>query len=219
MNDNLGAELPTVLVPDLDKAYKTYQKHILEVDQDLVPILETYNFKNAMPDWKWEILAAILVGDKSRKGTLEKEFVKNPNNKKGQKGKKGNSKNGNGPDLMFHEVKARLDGAAFEYQYHRDSWREKLVEEPKVGHIFISYWAGYQDLDIRRVEGSELAGLFGSWKNLIEDKYANTNFNDRCRLYVPYKMAIEKGTLLLRIRDTKIVSFAPHLKNLSASTY
>ena len=185
--------------PNLEKAFLFYQKHILEVDRDLVPILNDYNFKNVLPSWKFELFAAILVGDQSRKGTFEKEFSKNPS-KEGR-----NSKDANGSDLMSHEIKARLDGAAFEYQYHRDCWRKKLEEEPKVGHIFISYWEGYQDLDVRKVEGAELAALFASWENIIEEKYSQKKLNDRCRLYVPYKVAVEKGSLLLRIRDAKIV--------------
>ncbi len=201
---NATDESSKLLVPDLNEALRFYQKHILEVDRDLVPILESYNFKNVLPDWKFELFAAILVGDRSRKGTLEKEFVKNPNNKRGQKGKKGNSKNGNGPDLLNHEVKARLDGAAFEYQYHRNSWNEKLEEEPKVNHIFISYWDGYQNLDVREISGSELANLFAAWKNIIGDRYQN-NFKGRCRLYVPYKLVIDKGKILLKIRDSKPV--------------
>jgi len=188
--------------PNLEKAWKFYQKHILEADQDLVPLLDDYNFKNVLPEWKWEVLAAILVGDKSRKGTIERHLAKNPENT--QKGGKGNSKNGNGPDLLKHEVKARMDGMGFEYQYHKNSWKEKLREEPKIVHVYISYWPNYTDFDLRIVHGSKLNDLFQEWEKEITEKFQNKTFEGRCRPAIPYKTAVSRASLILSVRNVEI---------------
>lgn len=180
------------LKPDLDTAMKFYQKQIIEIDKELFPILEKYQFKNKVPSWKWEIFAAVLVGDKCKIITEGR-----------------NSKNGRGADLTKHEIKSRLNGDAIEYQYHKNSWRDKLEEESKISHIYISYWPEYRNLDVRLIPGSNLTDFFAIWAPKIKLIYENENErenSDRARFYIPFKIVCERGTTILSVRNTQVIS-------------
>ena len=75
--------------PDLEKAIEFYQTHVLDCNAQLEPLLETYRFPSRLPFWKWELFAAILVGDVCRSYTNE------------------------GADLTRYEVKSRHKTTAF----------------------------------------------------------------------------------------------------------
>jgi len=163
--------------PDLEKAIGFYQTHVLDCNAQLEPLLETYRFPSRLPFWKWELFAAILVGDVCRSYTNE------------------------GADLTRHEVKSRLNRQSFEYQYHKNSWREKLAKEPLIRHVYISYWPGFRDLDVRIVEGQDLAHHFTSWEPGLIEAYETDRPSQRFRRRIPFREVVEKGSLYLRIRN------------------
>ena len=196
------------VAPNLDRAIDFYRKHLLESDRELDPLLRIYNFKSQLPSWKWEMFAAILVGDVGANT--------------------GKAKNGKGADLVNHEVKSALNGNSFEYQYHRKSWREKLARETQIGHLYVSYWPGYGDLDVRFVDGEALVDIFKGWEPKVRAAYETPDgkpktrsrqkkspglegpgllenlsekAEDRCRFSIPYKTIVERGFVILKIRE------------------
>lgn len=169
----IDAEKPA---PNLIKAEEFYRRHLFEDNKSLEPVLRRYNFKSQIPPWKFEVFAAIVVGDiGSGKGT--------------------------GADLSNHEVKSALNGCNFEYQYHRKSWKEKLYAECKVDHIFISYEPGVANLDMRVVAGKDLASYFLGWESEIERTYKDNQPNSRFRKTIQFKTVVELGNTILQIRD------------------
>jgi len=178
LNNYLITFFKNEVTPDVEKALDFYKKHLLEANSVLDPLLREYNFKSKIPSWKWEIFAAILVGDVSR-GTNK------------------------GSDLENHEVKSRLIGDDFEYQYHRRSWKEKLKQEIYIKHIYISYWPGFADLNVRIVDGIYLKEFFEKWEPEIIDAYEVKDPKQRFRRYIPYATIVELGKLILRIRGGK----------------
>jgi hypothetical protein len=175
------------VTPNLEKAVEFYQTHVLDCNTLLEPLLGTYQFPSRLPFWKWELFAAILVGDVCRLYTNE------------------------GADLTNHEVKSRLNNQSFEYQYHKNSWREKLAKEPLIRHIYISYWPGFRNLDVRIVNGSDLAHHFASWEPGLIEAYESVTPKQRFRKRIPFKEVVEKGSLFLRIRNGKPVPRDPLL--------
>lgn len=103
-----------------------------------------------------------------------------------------------GLDLEGYEVKSALEGGSFEYQYHRNSWREKLHADRAAGHIFISHRDELRHVDVRYCEGSQLAGYFDSWEQ--EEPYPRPS-EQRFRRSVSYRWATKNATLILRIED------------------
>jgi hypothetical protein len=161
--------------PNPELAMWFYKKHIIEVDRELDPILLKYKFTSKIPTWKWELFAAILVGD-----------VK---------------KQGNGIDLTEHEVKTYQWRKPPEYQYHRNSWEEKLGEDKKAKHVCVWYRNSLKDLDVLLVEGKDVAGVFESWRPEIYETYEVKKDKDRCRKNLPRASIEDKGKLILKIRN------------------
>ena len=103
-----------------------------------------------------------------------------------------------GLDLEGYEVKSALDGSSFEYQYHRNSWKEKLHADRTAGHIFISHRDELQHVDVRYCEGAQLAAFFDNWEQ--EEPYSRPG-EQRFRRSVSYGWVKENGTLILRIEN------------------
>jgi hypothetical protein len=166
--------------PDPKKAMEFYRTHLLQSNAELDPLLQTYNFKSELPSWKWELFIAILVGDIATA--------------KGRRGTKG-------ADLLRHEVKTAQNGRDFEYQYHKKSWREKLEKESLINHVYVSYHDGFQELDVRLVPGRALTHHFESWRPEIIENYECEKPKQRFRRRIAYKEVVEKGQMLLRIKN------------------
>jgi hypothetical protein len=172
--------------PDIKQAFDFYKTHLLNANKELDPLLRKYQFKSRIPSWKWELFAAILVGD-----------VK---------------KQGNGIDLLGHEVKAYQWKHSPEYQYHRKSWEEKLEEDKQAKHICIWYKEDLKDLDVFIVEGRDIAEVFESWRPEIHEAYETENPEKRCRKNLPKSIIEKEGILLFSIREAQ-VSKAPSFCN------
>jgi len=126
----------------------------------------------AMPE-DWEVFASILV-------------------------RNAGASSASGPDLQDYEVKSALAGSAFEYQYHKDSWQEKLVADRRAGHIFISHKDELAYVEVRHCAGADLAGFFDKWRG--EKPYSDPRAQ-RFRRSVSYGWVKQKATLILRIED------------------
>ena len=156
------------ILPDIVDAIGFFKEHIVESNKSLVPLLIKYKFKSQVPSWKWELLAAILLGDLRKKG--------------------------NGHDLLRHEVKSS-SSSSFEYQYCRKSWKEKISQERLVDHIFISYTENFS-IQIRRLMGSQLSEILNSWESQISDQMSDAP-NMRYRKSVSLNFVKANGELLL----------------------
>ena len=106
----------------------------------------------------WELFASILVRDR---GVATKS----------------------GLDLARYEVKSATHGSSFEYQYHRNSWQEKLVADRAAGHLFISHEDWLRLVEVRFCEGSALREFFDTWEANVRTRInGNSVSRDRCPL-------------------------------------
>ena len=76
-----------------------------------------------------------------------------------------------GPDLGEYEVKSAVDGGSFEYQYHRNSWEDKLAADSRAGHVFIWHRDDLAHVEVWFCEGSALKEQFDKWR--AEKPYAD----------------------------------------------
>lgn len=84
----------------------------------------------------WEVLASILVRDVGKKLAA-------------------------GIDLAGHEVKSAFEGGSYEYQYHKNSGKEKLRKDAEVGHLFFDHRDNLRNVDLRYAHGSSMKEFFG----------------------------------------------------------
>lgn len=74
---------------------------------------------------------------------------------------------GAGIDLTNYEVKSARRGGSYEYQYHRNTGREKLLRDMEVGHLYFDYHDNLKEVDLRYLHGAALAVFFGNgWKTI-----------------------------------------------------
>lgn len=186
------------LKPDLERAIKWYKKNIVEMEEELSATLDEYGFENGLPSWKWEQFIAILVGDRKKSVTEGR-----------------NSTNGKGSDLENYEIKSRLNGASFGYKYHKFSWADKLREEARISHVYISYWEKYKDLDVRLIPGSNLTDLLSAWTPEIKLNFENESGSkhlESARFGIPFKTVCERGSLILSVRNQEVIQYSPTLE-------
>ena len=69
-----------------------------------------------------------------------------------------------GPDLGEYEVKSAVDGGSFEYQYHRNSWENKLAADSQAGHVFIWHRDELAHVEVWFCEGSALKEQLDKWR-------------------------------------------------------
>jgi hypothetical protein len=123
----------------------------------------------------WEVFASMLVKDAGRGS-------------------------GAGIDLANYEVKSAKRGNAYEYQYHKNSGKEKLAKDMKVGHLFFDYFENLKEVDLRWLHGSALIEYFNKWLENYPDPY-----DKRYRNSVPYGFVKENGVLLMTLKDGELV--------------
>jgi hypothetical protein len=99
----------------------------------------------------WEVFASMLVNDLGRKLVA-------------------------GIDRANHEVKSAKRGGSYEYQYHKDTGREKLIRNGEVGHLFFDYLNNLRDVDLRYLHGSQLGAYFPRWLGEFPDPYDGQRF-------------------------------------------
>ena len=95
----------------------------------------------------WEVFASMLVNDLGRKF-------------------------GAGIDLSNYEVKSAKRKGSYEYQYHKDTGRDKLIKDMEVGHLFFDYYDNLKEVDLRFLGGAELReAYFEKWLEAYPDPY------------------------------------------------
>jgi len=122
----------------------------------------------------WEVFASILVNDLGRKL-------------------------GAGIDLENNEVKSAKRGGAYEYQYHKETGREKLERDAEVGHLFFDYADNLREVDLRYAHGSQMKEFFDLWMAEYPDPYPQ-----RYRKSIPYKWVKSNGVLLMTLTNGEV---------------
>ena len=122
----------------------------------------------------WEVFASMLVGDLGQKLAA-------------------------GIDLSNHEVKSAVAGASYEYQYHKDTGREKLAHDMKVGHLFFEHADNLRKVNLRYTHGSRLKDFFQKWLDDYPDPYPQ-----RYRKSVPFGWVKQNATLLMTITNGEV---------------
>lgn len=122
----------------------------------------------------WEVFASILVKDVG-------------------------TKLGKGIDLSRHEVKSAENGGSYEYQYHKNTGKDKLHEDMRTGHLFFDHRNNLHEVDLRYVSGQQLSIFFQDWLNNYPDPYPQ-----RYRKSIPFAWIKENGVLLMKLRDGEV---------------
>ena len=123
----------------------------------------------------WEVFASMLVKDVGRKL-------------------------GPGIDLLNHEVKSAKRRSAYEYQYHKDTGRDKLKKDMVVGHLFFEYFDNLREVSLRYLHGSQLLPFFEDWLNQYPNPY-----RQRYRKSIPYGFVKQNGVLLMSLKNGEVV--------------
>ncbi len=123
----------------------------------------------------WEVFASILVKDVGKKL-------------------------GKGVDLSHHEVKSAENGGAYEYQYHKDSGKQKLKDDAKAAHLFFAHSDNLRKVELRYLDGRRLnEEFFSKWLREFPDPY-----QQRYRRSVPFRWVEENGELLMRLENGEV---------------
>jgi hypothetical protein len=90
---------------------------------------------------------------------------------------------------------------SYEYQYHKDTGRDKLIKDMEVGHLFFDYYDNLKEVDLRFLSGTDLKKLyFDKWLEAYPDPYPQ-----RYRKNIPYSFVKKNGTLLMTIKDGEVI--------------
>jgi hypothetical protein len=123
----------------------------------------------------WEVFASILVDDLGRKLA-------------------------GGIDLSDNEVKSAVEGAGYEYQYHKDSGKRKLAEDMESGHLFFAHADNLRRVNLRYAHGSQMKEkFFKKWLEAFPDPYGQ-----RYRKSVPFQWVKQNGRLLMTLTDGEV---------------
>jgi len=122
----------------------------------------------------WEVFASILVKDVGKKLAA-------------------------GIDLTNNEVKSAVSGGSYEYQYHKNTGKEKLVNDMKVGHLFFEHADNLRLVNLRWAHGSEMKHFFKGWLDEYPEPY-----RQRYRKNIPFKWVKEKAILLMTLTDGEV---------------
>ena len=123
----------------------------------------------------WEVFASILVRDLGKKLAA-------------------------GIDLEGHEVKSAQAGGSYEYQYHKNTGKQKLRKDLQVGHLFFDHRDNLRHVDLRYAHGSSMKEFFKKW--LQEYPYP---YQQRYRRSVPFRWVKENAVLLMTLKDGEVI--------------
>ncbi len=122
----------------------------------------------------WEVFAAMLVDDVGQKLAA-------------------------GIDLSQHEVKSALDGSSYEYQYHKDGGKKKLIADMKTRHLFFAHRDNLRHVDLRFAHGSAMKEFFRKWLNEFPEPYGQ-----RYRKSIPFSWVKKNAKLLMTLEDGEV---------------
>lgn len=127
----------------------------------------------AMPS-DWEVFASILVRDLGKKLAA-------------------------GIDLGQYEVKSAFAGGSYEYQYHKNTGKEKLKRDASVGHLFFDHRDNLRHVDLRYAHGSSMKEFFTKWLKEYPDPYPQ-----RYRKNIPFQWVTKNAVLLMTLDDGEV---------------
>lgn len=122
----------------------------------------------------WEVFASILVRDVGRKLAA-------------------------GVDLSEYEVKSAFSGGSYEYQYHKNTGKQKLKRDLEAGHLFFDHRDNLRHVDLRYAHGTALKEFFEKWLKEYPDPYPQ-----RYRKNIPFNWVKKNGTLLMTLTDGEV---------------
>ncbi len=127
----------------------------------------------------WEVFASILVKDLGKKLAA-------------------------GIDLSNNEVKSAVNGGSYEYQYHKETGKQKLASDMNVGHLFFEHRHNLRLVNLRWAHGEQLKPFFEKWLGEYPTPYKEQRF----RRSVPFGWVRKNGVLLMTLSDGE-VTFPP----------
>lgn len=127
----------------------------------------------------WEVFASILIKDIGKKL-------------------------GSGIDLSGYEVKSAERNGAYEYQYHKNTGKQKLLEDMNAGHLFFNHSDNLRNVELRHLHGNDLKrNFFNKWFSDYPDPYPQ-----RYRKSISFAWVKQHGTLLMVLKNGE-VEFPP----------
>jgi len=187
--DNLKAygasqkPLKTAILPGMKyrigEAHAYYKKFIYNEEKQRLFKKHNLPIPGSVPSCDWELFGAILTGD--------------------------DHKERYGSDLQNHEIKSSIYGASFEYQYHLNGGKKKLLDDMKVDHVFFSYSPDYRNVEVRVVKGAVLKSKFKSWMPGLEANYKGPNRKQRYRRSIPFGTVKKEGVLIMKLEQGELV--------------
>ena len=164
---------------NLKAAHEFYRKFIYNTEHQAALTKLGFHVAGSIAPKNWEAYGALLTGDKVKVGY--------------------------GADLQHHEVKSAKVGSSFEYQYHFNGGRAKLLDDMVVNHIFVSYSEDYKDIDVRLITGETLKPKFEAWLPGLIKNYEGPNRKLRYRKQIAYGFVKKNGLLILSTKDGNLV--------------
>jgi hypothetical protein len=122
----------------------------------------------------WEVFASILVKDVGAKLTR-------------------------GVDLSSYEVKSAENGGNYEYQYHKNTGKEKLQGDIRAGHLFFDHSDNLRQVDLRYASGGDLKEFFDLWLRNFPEPYMQ-----RYRKSIPFTWVKKNALLLMSLRNGEV---------------
>jgi hypothetical protein len=122
----------------------------------------------------WEVFASILVKDLGKKLAA-------------------------GVDLSNFEVKSAAEGGSYEYQYHKNTGKEKLARDIRVGHLFFEHANNLRLVHLRFAHGSQMKSFFKQWLDEYPDPYPQ-----RYRKNISHSWVKQNGTLLMTLTEGEV---------------
>lgn len=104
-----------------------------------------------------------------------------------------------GIDLSEYEVKSAVEAGSYEYQYHKNTGREKLKRDMEVGHLFFAHHDNLRHVDLRYAHGTSMRTFFAKWLEEYPDPYPQ-----RYRKNIPFRWVERNGVLLMTLLDGEV---------------
>ena len=122
----------------------------------------------------WEVFASILLRDPGKKKAA-------------------------GVDLSQYEVKSAFNGGSYEYQYHKNTGKDKLQKDMEVGHLFFDHRDNLKLVDLRYAHGSQMIEFFERWLQDYPDPYPQ-----RYRKNIPFNWVKRNGLLVMTLENGEV---------------
>ena len=101
--------------------------------------------------------------------------------------------------MANYEVKSATSGGSYEYQYHKNTGKQKLAHDMKVGHLFFDHADNLRKVNLRYAHGSHMNEFFNKWLGNYPDPYPQ-----RYRKSIPFQWVKQNGILLMTLTDGEV---------------